>query len=64
VVLGPTPDFTADMTAAEASVEKLAGFDFDAAAFGHGQPVTAGADALVRALAKRSGARHHSVRGW
>ncbi len=50
-VLGPNPEFSSDMATAEASVAKLAGFDFEIAAFGHGQPVTSGAGALVDALA-------------
>jgi glyoxylase-like metal-dependent hydrolase (beta-lactamase superfamily II) len=49
-ITGPNAQFTADMDTAEASVVKLATFSFEAAAFGHGQPVTSGADALVRAL--------------
>ncbi len=49
-VLGPNPDFTADLTVANQSVAKLAGLDFDIAAFGHGNPVEGGADALVAEL--------------
>jgi glyoxylase-like metal-dependent hydrolase (beta-lactamase superfamily II) len=49
-ITGPNPDFTDDVAIATASVDKLAGFEFEAAAFGHGQPVTAGAGAMVRAL--------------
>lgn len=49
-ITGPNEQFTADMATAEASVAKLAGFDFGIAAFGHGQPVTAGAGGLVDAL--------------
>lgn len=47
---GPNPDFTADMDTATASVARLADLSFETAAFGHGQPVLSGADALVRAL--------------
>lgn len=50
-VLGPNPDFSADMGLATDSVRKLAGFGFDIAAFGHGNPVDGGAGALVSALA-------------
>ncbi len=49
-ITGPNARFTADMETAGASVVKLAGFDFDLAGFGHGQPVRAGAGTLVDAL--------------
>lgn len=48
---GPNPDFTPDMDLANASVSKLAGFDYEVALFGHGEPVTSGASALVAELA-------------
>lgn len=50
-VLGPNERFTSDMATASQSVSKLAGFDFESAAFGHGQPVVGGAGVLVKALA-------------
>jgi glyoxylase-like metal-dependent hydrolase (beta-lactamase superfamily II) len=50
-VAGPNADFSEDMTAANASVQKLAGFDYDVALFGHGEPVTNGASAMVAGLA-------------
>ncbi len=50
-ILGPNAGFTDDVEIANESVVKLAGFDFDAAGFGHGQPVTSGAGALVDGLA-------------
>ena len=48
---GPNERFTADMTTANESVAKLAGFDVDAVGMGHGQPVRSGAGALLAALA-------------
>ncbi len=50
-VAGASPDFSEDMAAANASVQKLAGFDYEVALFGHGEPVGAGASAMVRDLA-------------
>ncbi len=50
-VIGANPDFTTDMAVAEASVAKLAGFDYDTVVFGHGEPVIGGASALVADLA-------------
>lgn len=52
-ITGPNDQFSSDMATAEASVVKLAGFDFEAAAFGHGNPVEAGAGQLVAELATR-----------
>lgn len=52
---GPDPGFTPDMAAGWTSVRKLAGFAFDAVAFGHGEPVLEGASAAVSALAQSSG---------
>ncbi len=49
-VLGPNEEFTADMATANESVAKLAGFDVEAVAFGHGQPVPEGAGPLLDAL--------------
>jgi glyoxylase-like metal-dependent hydrolase (beta-lactamase superfamily II) len=48
---GPNPDFTPDLALAEQSVVKLAGLDFDALYFGHGEPVESGALAAVQELA-------------
>jgi glyoxylase-like metal-dependent hydrolase (beta-lactamase superfamily II) len=50
-ITGPNERYTSDMATAGASVSKLAGFDFDAAAFGHGNPVNSGAGGLVAELA-------------
>lgn len=51
-VTGANPDFSEDMDAANASVRKLAGFDYEVALFGHGEPVTSGASAMVAELAE------------
>ncbi len=50
-VIGANPEFTEDMTLANASIEKLSGFDFDVVLFGHGEPVESGAGDAVRSLA-------------
>ncbi len=50
-VAGPNPSFTEDMTLANASVVKMAGFEFDTVVFGHGDPVTTNASVLVGELA-------------
>jgi len=50
-VLGPNPEFTADMEAAIASAVKLGGFDYDRVVFGHGEPVDSGASAAAAELA-------------
>ena len=50
-VIGPNPDFSSDMEAANQSVKKLAGLPFDTVLFGHGEPVEGGAGALVASLA-------------
>lgn len=49
-VTGPNPQFTPDMDEALRSVAKLAGFEFEVALFGHGDPVLAGASRLVAEL--------------
>ncbi len=49
---GPNPQFTPDMETATQSVVKLAGLEFDVVYFGHGEPVTAGADQAVAELAE------------
>jgi glyoxylase-like metal-dependent hydrolase (beta-lactamase superfamily II) len=54
-VAGPNADFSDDMGLANASVSKLAGFDYEVAVFGHGEPVTAGASGLVAELAESIG---------
>jgi glyoxylase-like metal-dependent hydrolase (beta-lactamase superfamily II) len=54
-VAGPNADFSDDMGLANASVSKLAGFDYEVALFGHGEPVTAGASGLVADLAESIG---------
>ena len=51
VVTGPNPDFTSDLTTADESVAKLAGFEFESVAVGHGNPVLTGADDQVVDLA-------------
>jgi glyoxylase-like metal-dependent hydrolase (beta-lactamase superfamily II) len=54
-VAGPDAAFSDDMGLANASVAKLAGFDYEVALFGHGEPVTAGASGLVADLAETIG---------
>jgi glyoxylase-like metal-dependent hydrolase (beta-lactamase superfamily II) len=51
-VIGANPDFSEDMTLANASVAKLAGFDYDVVLFGHGEPVLSEASEAVAALAE------------
>jgi len=53
-VAGPNPDFSDDIDLANASAAKLAGFDYEVALFGHGEPVLAGASDLVARLADSS----------
>jgi hypothetical protein len=48
---GPSPAFSEDMTVARQSVVKLAGFDYEVALFGHGEPLLEGASTAVGALA-------------
>ena len=50
-VTGANPRFTADMDQANESIKKLAGLDFEAVYFGHGQPLEANGSALVGELA-------------
>lgn len=50
-VAGPESEFSEDMTTAIESVAKLAGFTYEIALFGHGQPVLVGASGMVNALA-------------
>ena len=54
-VEGPDPGFSEDMTVAVESVAKLAGFTYDIALFGHGQPVLEGASEAVNQLASSLG---------
>ena len=54
-VAGPNPGFTDDMGQANLSVAKLAGFEYEVALFGHGEPVLAGASGLVAELAASLG---------
>jgi glyoxylase-like metal-dependent hydrolase (beta-lactamase superfamily II) len=46
-VSGPNPGFSEDIDLANATVAKLAGFDYEIALFGHGEPVLSGASAMV-----------------
>jgi glyoxylase-like metal-dependent hydrolase (beta-lactamase superfamily II) len=50
-VIGANPQFSPDMAAANLSVKKLAGYQFDSVVFGHGEPVEGNAAALVGELA-------------
>lgn len=50
-VVAADPAFSEDMTTANATVSKLAGFDYEVALFGHGEPVLEGASTLVGELA-------------
>ncbi len=52
---GPDPGFSEDMTTAEESVAKLAGFTYEVALFGHGQPMLEGASDAVNQLASSLG---------
>ena len=51
-VVGPNPQFTADMQEAMRSVGTLAELDFDTVVFGHGDPVEGDAAAQVAALTR------------
>jgi len=51
-VAGPSPDFSQDMGLANASVAKLAAFDYEVALFGHGEPVLEAASGRVADLAE------------
>jgi glyoxylase-like metal-dependent hydrolase (beta-lactamase superfamily II) len=48
---GSNPSFTADEAAANESIGKLAGFDFETILFGHSDPILSGGSAEVEALA-------------
>jgi glyoxylase-like metal-dependent hydrolase (beta-lactamase superfamily II) len=47
---GPDPGFSEDMDLALESLRKLAGFSYEVALFGHGEPVLEGASTAVSAL--------------
>lgn len=51
-VAGAKPDFSEDMGLANVSVVKLAGFQYEVALFGHGEPVFEGASGMVSELAQ------------
>jgi glyoxylase-like metal-dependent hydrolase (beta-lactamase superfamily II) len=48
----PPPIFTPDMRQAHASIQKIAGLDFDICCFGHGPPLKRNAAQQVRAFAE------------
>lgn len=50
-VAGPDPAFAENMTVALGSVRKLAGFSYEVALFGHGDPLLEGASEAVAAIA-------------
>ncbi len=52
---GPNPAFSENMTLALDSVRKLAGFSYEVALFGHGEPLLEGASAAVADLAAGGG---------
>jgi glyoxylase-like metal-dependent hydrolase (beta-lactamase superfamily II) len=52
---GSNPSFTADAAAADDSVRKLAGFEFEVVLFGHSDPILSGGSADVRDLAAALG---------
>lgn len=54
-VAGANEQFSQDMDLANASVGKLAGFDYDVALFGHGDPILNEASRAVGALAESLG---------
>jgi len=54
-VIGSLPQFTTDMDLANASVSKLASFDYDVLLFGHGEPILNEASRAVGALAESLG---------
>lgn len=51
-IVGANPDFSEDMALANASVAKLAAFDYEVGLFGHGEPVLSGASDAVAAVAE------------
>ncbi|MEA1902385.1 MAG: MBL fold metallo-hydrolase [Actinomycetota bacterium] len=50
-VTGANPSFSENMDLANASVQKLASFDYEVVLFGHGDPVVTGASDAVKELA-------------
>lgn len=50
-VVGPNPDFSEDMDAANASAQMLASFEYETILFGHGEPVLEGGRDAVADLA-------------
>jgi len=50
-VIGIDPRASSDIVAGDASIAKLAGFQFETVLFGHGEPVLAAASSLVAELA-------------
>ena len=48
----PPPMFTPDMAKAHASIQKIAGLDFEVCCFGHGPPLKGNAAQRVRAFAE------------
>ena len=50
-IVGPNPQYSEDMSVANASVVKLAGFAIDTVVFGHGEPVVGNAGSLLAELA-------------
>lgn len=54
-VVGPNPGFSDDIDLANASVSKLAGFDYEVVLFGHGEPIVEGGSAAVADLAATLG---------
>jgi glyoxylase-like metal-dependent hydrolase (beta-lactamase superfamily II) len=55
LVLGPNPNFSSNMTNANASVQRLAERQFETVVFGHGEPIETGASDAVIALAQTLG---------
>jgi glyoxylase-like metal-dependent hydrolase (beta-lactamase superfamily II) len=51
MVIGVNPSFTRDMSRANASIQKLAGLEFDTVVFGHGDSVPRNASDAVKELA-------------
>lgn len=54
-VVGPNPGFSDDIELANASVAKLAEFDYEVVLFGHGEPVLEGGSTAVADLAANLG---------
>ena len=54
-VVGANPDFSEDMQMANASIERLGGFDYEVVLFGHGEPILEGGSSAVAELAAALG---------